>query len=129
MMAVRRSHERGQDLVEYALLLPIFLLLVMAIVDLGRATYYYSAIHNSAREGARYGVIHPDDPAGIETVVLTKSVGLNPAFMTITTVLPDEETIQVTVTFQFRVVTPLVGALIGSNEVTLGSRATMRIEG
>jgi hypothetical protein len=56
-------------------------------------------------------------------------VGLNPAFLTVTTFLPDEDTIQVTVTFQFRVVTPIVGALIGSNEVTLGSRATMRIEG
>ncbi len=49
--------------------------------------------------------------------------------MTVTTVLPDEETIQVTVTLQFRAVTPLIGALLGSNEVTLGSRATMRIEG
>lgn len=101
----------------------------MGILDMGRATYYYSAIHNSAREGARYGIIHPEDVTGIETVVLTKAVGLDPAFLTVTTVLPDEDTIRVTVTFQFRPITPIVGALLGSNEVTLGSQATMRIEG
>jgi Flp pilus assembly protein TadG len=128
-MIVHRSHQRGQELVEYALALPLFLLLVMGILDMGRATYFYSAIHNSAREGARYGVIHPEDVTGIETAVLTKAVGLDPAFLTVTTVLPDEDTIRVTVTFQFRPITPIVGALLGSNEVTLGSRATMRIEG
>lgn len=129
MMTAHRSRQRGQELVEYALALPLFLLLVMGILDMGRATYYYSAIHNSAREGARYGIIHPEDVTGIETVVLTKAVGLDPAFLTVTTVLPDEDTIRVTVTFQFRPITPIVGALLGSNEVTLGSQSTMRIEG
>ena len=88
-MIAHRSRQRGQELVEYAITLPLFLLLVMGILDMGRATYYYSAIHNSAREGARYGIIHPEDVTGIETVVLTKAVGLDPAFLTVTTVLPD----------------------------------------
>ena len=59
---------RGQSLVEIAILLPLLLLIFMLMLDLGRAVYYYSVIHNAAREGARYGVIHPDDDsAGIQT--------------------------------------------------------------
>lgn len=120
---------RGQELVEFALVLPVLLLVVMSILDLGRAIYYYSAVHNSAREGARYGIIYPDDFPGIEDVVRTKAVGLDIAELTITPARPDEQTIQVTVTFRFQVVTPIVGALLGSNEVTLGTRSTMHIEG
>ncbi|NIM95916.1 MAG: pilus assembly protein [Anaerolineales bacterium] len=125
----RRGRERGQELVEYAIILPIFLLILMSILDLGRAVYCYSAIQNSAREGARYGVIHPEDVAGIEAVVQRKAVGLNPAAMTVTVVLPDEDTIRVAVSFQFRAVTPIIGALLGANEITLASQSTMRIEG
>jgi len=49
--------EKGQSLAEIGLLLPVFLLAVMMVVDIGRAVYYYSVIYNAAREGARYGVI------------------------------------------------------------------------
>lgn len=121
--------EKGQELVEYALILPILLLILMSILDLGRAVYYYSAIHNSAREGARYGIVFPNDLTGIEDVVRQKSVGLDPAELTVTLSLPDEDTIRVVVTFRFIAITPIVGALLGSNEVMLGSQATMRIEG
>jgi len=121
--------EKGQDLVEYALILPIFLLILMSILDLGRAVYYYSAIHNSVREGARYGIVFPNDLTGIEDVVRQKSVGLDPAELAVAISLPDEDTIRVVVTFRFIAITPIVGALLGSNEVMLGSQATMRIEG
>ncbi len=128
MMRPRRK-ERGQELVEYALILPIMMLILMSILDLGRAVYYYSAIHNSAREGARYGVINPEDPAGIEAVVRNKAVVLNPTELTVVIILPDEDTVQVTVTYQFTAITPIAGILLGENVITLGSRAAMRIEG
>ncbi len=44
--------KHGQSLVEFAILLPVFLLIVVVIFDLGRAVYYYSVIFNAAREGA-----------------------------------------------------------------------------
>ncbi len=126
---MRPKHkERGQELVEYALILPIMLLILMSILDLGRAVYYYSAIHNSAREGARYGIINPEDPAGIEAVVRNKAVVLNPTDLTVVIILPDEDTVQVTVTYQFTAITPIAGILLGENVITLGSRAAMRIE-
>jgi len=120
--------ERGQELAEYALILPIFLLVVMSIFDMGRAVYYYSALQNSVREGARYGVIHPDDIAGIESVVRQKAVGLDLRDLSISTFYPGDDNIQVRATFQFQIITPIIGALFGTNELTFSGQATMNIE-
>lgn len=120
--------ESGQDLAEYALILPIFLLVIMSIFDMGRAVYTYSALQNSVREGARYGIIHPDDITGIEDVVRQKAVGLDISGLNIFTVYPTDETIQVGATFRFQIITPIIGALFGSNELTFKGQATMYIE-
>ncbi len=53
----RRDRSRGQALVEFAIILPIFLLVLMGILDLGRAVYYSSTLSNAAREGARLGIV------------------------------------------------------------------------
>jgi hypothetical protein len=46
----------GQSMVEFAVLAPIFFLLLLGTIDLGRAVYTYNAISNAAREGARSAV-------------------------------------------------------------------------
>ena len=51
----KRSKEKGQAFVEFALTLGLFLLLVLGIIEVGRLLFYYSAITTAAREGARYG--------------------------------------------------------------------------
>jgi len=48
----------GQALVEFALVLPVLLLLFLAAVDLGRLFYAYVGVENAAREGAAYGMSH-----------------------------------------------------------------------
>ena len=57
MMAVwrhdRERSGRGQALVEFGLILPVFLLLLFGLFDLGRAVYAWSTINNAAREAAR----------------------------------------------------------------------------
>ncbi len=50
--------EKGQALVEFALLIPIFLILLFAIVDFGMGFYSWITVTNSAREGARVGAVH-----------------------------------------------------------------------
>jgi Flp pilus assembly protein TadG len=121
--------ERGQDLAEYALILPIFLLVIFSIFDMGRAVYYYGALQNSVREGARYGIIYPEDITGIENIVRQKAVGLNVNDLNIYTSYPSGDTIQVRATFQFHIVTPIIGALFGTNELTFSGQTTMHIEG
>jgi Flp pilus assembly protein TadG len=54
----RRGHRsRGQSLVEFALVLPIFLFLLFAVIDGGRYVYLNSSLSNAAREGARLGSV------------------------------------------------------------------------
>jgi hypothetical protein len=53
----KRARRRGQSLVEFALVLPIFLLLIMGVVDAGRLVYMNSTLSNAAREGARTGSV------------------------------------------------------------------------
>jgi len=123
------KRQEGQDLVEYAIALPIMLLFLMVVLDLGRVVYVYSALHNSVRDGARFGIIHPTDAFGIETVVRAKAVGLDPGELTVFVVQPDLQTIQVRATYQFTAVTPIIDTLVGSNQWVVGSQATMRVEG
>ena len=52
-----RAARRGQSLVEFALVIPIFLLLIMGVIDAGRLVYMNSTLSNAAREGARTGSV------------------------------------------------------------------------
>lgn len=52
-----RRWMRGQALVEFALALPIFLLIVFGAIDLGRFVYGHSTLSQAAREGARLGAV------------------------------------------------------------------------
>lgn len=67
----RTHHHIGQSLVEFALILPLFVLLVIGIFDIGRAFFAYIAISNAAREGARLYTFWPDktNRANIEAAV------------------------------------------------------------
>ncbi len=60
-----KTFERGQSLVELALGLLVLIILVMGIIDLGRALFYYTTLRDAAQEGAVYGAINPQDCYGI----------------------------------------------------------------
>ena len=48
----------AQSLVEFALLLPLFLLIVTGIFDVGRAVWQENSLAYAAREGTRYAIVH-----------------------------------------------------------------------
>lgn len=53
--AQQRRKERGQSMTEFALVLPILLLLIFGVIDFGRLLFLYVQVSNGAREAARYG--------------------------------------------------------------------------
>ncbi|HSW41858.1 MAG TPA: TadE/TadG family type IV pilus assembly protein [Patescibacteria group bacterium] len=55
----------GQSLVEFALILPVLLLILLGAIDFGRLLFTSIAVHNAAREGTAYAVLNPTDMAGI----------------------------------------------------------------
>jgi Flp pilus assembly protein TadG len=83
--AGRRSR-RGQALVEFALVAPIFFLVLFAIVEAGRFIFYYEVLNSATREGARYAIVHgensfdptgpPDDPSGADVITRTRQSAL-----------------------------------------------------
>ncbi|HEV8516061.1 MAG TPA: TadE/TadG family type IV pilus assembly protein [Candidatus Limnocylindrales bacterium] len=77
---MRRVHlggQRGQSLAEFALVIPIFIVLVMGVLDLGRVVWANNSLANAAREGARFAIAHggaastacPVGPPGPYTVI------------------------------------------------------------
>jgi Flp pilus assembly protein TadG len=77
-----RRYSQGQGLVEFALILPVLLLVMLGIIEFGYAFTVYSSLFNAAREGARYGVVQPRDVVGIidrtrEKIVLADPDAVN----------------------------------------------------
>ncbi len=54
---IRRSRERGAAVVEFALVLPLLLMLVLGAIDWGWYFYTREVVTNAAREGARAGSV------------------------------------------------------------------------
>lgn len=111
--------ERGQEAVELAIVLPLLVLIVFGVLDLGRAFHAAIVITNAARVGARYGILSPGDPNGIITVTQAEAQGSG-IDLTDTTLSAIEVTcpegcgsdlpIRVTVTYQFKLILGLVFA-------------------
>lgn len=107
---------------EFALLLPAFMLIVLGIFDLGRIIYSISALHHGAREGARYAAVNHCDTAGIVDVAKYYTIGLSDAVNVTTQTEYDlitgfPERIEVMLDYDFRTVTPLVGVFLGDDQV------------
>ena len=137
----RRSPDgRGQALVEFALAVTIFLVLIMAIVDLGRGIYQFNGVSQAAREIARVTSVHPGSTLGTSAettaVVQTQrrlipSLGV-PTFTcvdiagaAITRTCRPGDLVRVQIAAPWTAVTPLLG-LAGT--WTLSSRSSMQIE-
>jgi Flp pilus assembly protein TadG len=78
-----RRRRRGQSLVEFALVLPLFLLILAAIVDFGMALSSTITLSNAAREGARLGTVNPS-PTAVEARVRAVANTLDGTRLTVT---------------------------------------------
>jgi len=146
--------ESGQDLVEFALLLPLLLLLLFGIIEFGIAVFAYNTTANVGREIARYGSIHPNNTE-IRNFIGTTGFSGDPPFfsgtpsqlnpevqrwtrglsgnLTITPTLtnngPLSSTIQVSVTYEYRFLTgPIVQIVAGRQTMDLRTVTTMFTE-
>jgi hypothetical protein len=59
-----RGSSRGQAVPEFALVVPLLMILVLGIIDLGRAIYLYNGVSQAAREISRSASVHPGSPLG-----------------------------------------------------------------
>lgn len=130
-----RFDENGQDLIEYALVAPLFFLLVFAIVEAGVLLLAYGSVANAAREGARAAIVPPGAACDITclderaaTAALQSTIGLDPAALTIT-VNRTATTLGVNVNYVAPLLTaPVITALGGTDSVTIQATAVMNTE-
>jgi Flp pilus assembly protein TadG len=142
------ERERGQSLVEFALVVPVFIVLVLGIVDFGMALRSYVTVTNAAREGARYAVLGCKDSTqedAIKDQVISRSSGLiKTRSDVIVDAAPDTSgvdacsasvpgstnPIKITANYDYAYITPLgnfVAALSGG-PLHISSSSTMRVE-
>jgi Flp pilus assembly protein TadG len=125
-----KKSERGQAIVETALVVPLIILLIMGMVELGRVSNAYLAVTHASRHGARYAAVGGSN----EEIISKVKNAASPLDTSQLTVIIDPaqnrqsgEDIKVTVTYPVRMLTPIAGFLF-SNTVTVRSDVTMRIE-
>ncbi len=123
---------RGQSLVEVALVLPIVVMIMLGVLDLGRAFFTLVALHDAADEGATYAAIRPYDVAGIQQRTVeasTRLVTFQAADVTVIyppTVVAGAP-ITVTVDYAFTLYTPFIQGMLPDGELNLMGSATQPI--
>jgi Flp pilus assembly protein TadG len=133
------SSGNGFSLLEFALVAPVFLLLLFGIVDFGRAYSTSVTLTNAVREGARYGITNPTDSSGIIAKVQIAASPYNDGHLTVSspscnTSCTSGQSIVVASSYSFSFITPLaaIAHYISGGTVpstfTINSSATMRIE-
>lgn len=137
----KNRNEKGQSLIEIAVTLPIILLILLGTIDFGMALFSYSILRDAAQEGALYGSFNPGNEAEIENrarnilprgdeVVFSSPLDLrntSQIFVEITAVGNDcqgatggvANSIEVNVIYQYPILMPFAGQIIGSDTITL----------
>ena len=128
-----RRQRRGAAAVEFAVVAPVFVLLVFGMIEFGRMVMVQQMLTNAAREGARLGVIEGNTATDVETRVDNYLAAANITGATVTvTTLPASgsdtgDRISVTVSIPFGQVSWLPTPMYLGGE-SLASTAIMRAE-
>jgi len=86
-------HDGGQSIVEFALVLPVLLLIVTGLFDLARAVWQENTLAYAAREGTRYAIVHgsaapspawPNNDQAVKDVVQSAATGVHGITVTVT---------------------------------------------
>lgn len=134
---MRKLNERGAAATEFALLLPVFLMILFGIIEFGMIMYGREVVTNAAREGARAGIVQgppkrtPGEITTIANSYLT-GTGVNQADVTFTPAgvgLASPNTLTVTAQYNYRFLIPYIPNVLGiPNPLVITTQAVMRHE-
>lgn len=137
----KRFH--GQSMIEFALIIPLVLALLMGFFDLGRAIIYNTSLSNAVREGSRSSIVLIGVADGtiedeIKQEVLKYAFGLTTTTIPLTAadinvvITPDDkgfrDTLQVTVNYCFVPITPGIATIVGNNCANGGQGINLNAE-
>jgi len=124
----RRDRQRGAAAVEFALVLPLLLTLVLGSIDWGWFFFIDQLVTNAAREGARAGSVLPPRPTSTASQAEDAAEQAASAYLTRATLAPKgvaasfttvdgTDAIQVTITYPVGSLTGFLSALMPANAV------------
>jgi Flp pilus assembly protein TadG len=127
MTARRRGRDRGQASVELALLLPVVVLLLLAVLQVGLVARDVVLVTHASREAARAAAA--DATLGAPLAAARASSGLDPDRLSVRVSGRGKagSRVRVEVAYRSPTAVPIIGALLGDRTIT--SSATMRVEG
>jgi len=127
----RTRRSRGQAMVEFTLILPLLLLLILGIYQFGQTYADYIQVTNAASDGGRKALVSRSDPSGVADVITTakNATWWLDKNQTTVTVSPGQpwttgQNVTVTVTYPYSI--NLLGFVVASG--TLKSTTTVRME-
>lgn len=123
----RLRSESGAAAVEFALVAPLLLLLLLGIVEFGRVFNAQIQVTAAAREAVRSMAIYPDDEELAKSTAIASAPGLSPELTrTQVTIKPCDDVPQTTVTINYSI--DLVAGLF-ADAIPLTGRSVMRCGG
>jgi Flp pilus assembly protein TadG len=103
---------KGSVAVEFALIIPVALTILVGIVEIGRAMWVRTSLQFVAEEGARYMMVHQNAPdAELSAFALGKLVGIDPDSVDLSLVretVDGTDFVTINATFQFQYVASLI---------------------
>jgi len=134
-MAKLRKREQGQALVEFAIVLPILLMVVCGIIDFGWLFYNQLSVQNACREGARFACVNATSET-LEADVINKvkeniSEGVSGLDVEVTLDYDTEVTdgyVIVKVRGEAEVLTPISGVFVDGMTKGLSASVSMKVE-
>jgi Flp pilus assembly protein TadG len=120
----------GATAVEFAIVLPVLLLILLGIMDFGNAYYQLHLVSEASRAGARYATVDPN-LANIPTDVtnyVRSNYGNQLQVTTSPSPLVSGGNVTVTVTNSVTISTPLISAFFPTNPFTVTGRTVMTLE-
>ena len=146
-MDIKAKRQEGASAVEFAIILPLLLILVFGIIEFSILFYDKAMITNASREGARVGIVyryqdggpnHPDDAEIVATVaqyVQNHLISFDSGDVVTTTITRpgdspgDSLTVTVNYDYTFLVFDSLLSLVGGSLDgISLGAVTVMRLE-
>ncbi|RHW42546.1 pilus assembly protein [Neobacillus notoginsengisoli] len=121
--------EKGQSMVETALILPILVIMLFGIVDFGRLLHAYLALDHAGREAARAISIQEDPPTVLATTKNSlKNKNIDAIVKIKETKIESGKPVTVIITHNFKFITPLVSFINGLKDYSIENSTVMRVE-
>ncbi|MGD0117571.1 MAG: TadE/TadG family type IV pilus assembly protein [Candidatus Binatus sp.] len=134
-VAWQRTESAGQAMVEFAMVVSVFLLMLFGIMLMTLTVSYYNTVNSAAREAVRYAIVHspnsanPATTAQIQQIAIGKALNMNPSQLTVTVSWPADATLtsqidaQVSVSYLYQLHVPFMSAV----SLTVASTAQMLV--